>query len=274
MSLLHHSDTAHLIASLTASATQALLIVGEQGSGSHATAEYIADTSLIDTIEPTDIKGNIDHAKGSVRIIQIRTLSDRVKTASQNLETIIIDRADTMGAPAQNAFLKLLEEPRSNLRFILTAHSSTHILPTILSRVQRINLRPISRNQSSTLITELGITDTRTAQQILFLAEGLPAEIYRLASSPDYFSKQIAFAGDARTFMQGSLADRVVIANRYHSDRADALVFLAIAQRILSHSLNAKPSRDLITSLDRYSKTYEAIAAGGNVRLQLLACVV
>ncbi len=274
MSLLHHNDTAHLIASLTASATQAVMIVGGQGSGSRATAEYIADRSLIDTIEPTDIKGNVDHAKGSVRIVQIRELFDRVKTTSQNLETIIIDRADTMGAPAQNAFLKLLEEPRPNLRFILTAHSRAHLLPTILSRVQLVNLRPISRDQSSALISKLGVTDTRTAQQILFLAEGLPAEIYRLANNPDYFSRQIAFASDARTLLQGSVADRVVIANRYHSDRADALVFLAIAQRILSHSLNAKPSRDLITSLDRYSKAYEAIAAGGNVRLQLLACVV
>lgn len=274
MALLLHSDTARLIDALKNSATQSILVTGEMGSGTLEVAKNIAGSTLIDIIQPTDIKGVIDTEKGSVRIVQIREMAERVQTTSQAIETIIIDNADTMGAPAQNAFLKLLEEPRKNLRFILTVHTSAHLLPTILSRVQRVAIRPISKAQSEELIQKLGITDPRTIQQILFLATGLPAEISRLCTDAHYFEQQIAFAGDARIFLQGTVAEKTIIANRYHASRANALLFLATTQRILSHSLHANPSKGIITSLNLYADAYEAIAAGGNVRLQLLACVV
>jgi DNA polymerase III gamma/tau subunit len=274
MPLLLHNDTLQLIVAFKKSAAQAILVTGERGSGTLEVAKYIAGSTLIDTLQPTDIKGALDTEKGSIRIVQIREMVDRVQTTSMSIETIIIDNADTMGAPAQNAFLKLLEEPRPNLRFILTAHSTSHLLPTILSRVQRLAIRPLSRKQSETLITEHGISDPRKMQQILYLAEGLPAEISRLANDTQYFEQQTAFAGDARAFLQGTIAEKIVVINRYHTSRANALHFLAITQRILSHGLKSKPSRDIIASLDRNAHAHEAIVAGGNVRLQLLACVV
>ncbi|MBC7764624.1 hypothetical protein H7Y29_02825, partial [Microbacteriaceae bacterium] len=242
MALFLHNDTALLIDAIKSSAAQAILVTGELGAGTLEVAKNIAGSSLIDIIQPTDIKGAIDTEKGAVRIVQIREMSERVQTTSQIIETVIIDGADTMGAPAQNAFLKLLEEPRKNLRFILTAHSSTHLLPTILSRVQKVPLRPISQEQSENLIHDLKMTDSRKIQQILFLANGLPAEISRLATDDHYFEQQITFAGDSRIFLQGTIAEKTVVANRYHASRAHALLFLAITRRILSHSLNAKPS--------------------------------
>jgi replication-associated recombination protein RarA len=274
MPTLFHKDTKNLIDALKSSATQAILITGGSGSGTLEAAKIIAGTSLIDTILPTDIKGTPDSEKGSVRIVQIRAMSERVQTISKSIETIIIDNADTMGAPAQNAFLKLLEEPRPNLRFILTAHNPVNLLPTILSRVQRVTIRPLSLEQSEQLITDLGIHDARKIQQMLFLAQGLPAELSRLAQDADYFQQQLVFAGDARIFLQGTIAEKTVVANRYHASRPNALLFLAVTQRILSHSLYTKPSRDIIASLSRYAQAHEAIAAGGNIKLHLLACVV
>lgn len=42
--------------------------------------------------------------------------------------------------PAQNSFLKLLEEPPTNVQFVLSTFNKNHLLPTIISRVKIIKL--------------------------------------------------------------------------------------------------------------------------------------
>jgi len=43
--------------------------------------------------------------------------------------------------PAQNSFLKLLEEPPTNVQFVLNTDNKNRLLPTIISRVKIIKLR-------------------------------------------------------------------------------------------------------------------------------------
>lgn len=53
---------------------------------------------------------------------------------------VIIERIDKATLPAQNAFLKPLEEPQKNVIYLLTTESVDNVLPTIVSRVEIINL--------------------------------------------------------------------------------------------------------------------------------------
>lgn len=55
----------------------------------------------------------------------------------------IVDTADDMNANAANALLKLLEEPPSRAMLILLANRPGQLLPTIRSRCQRLDLRPL-----------------------------------------------------------------------------------------------------------------------------------
>lgn len=55
----------------------------------------------------------------------------------------ILTEVDNMGIPAQNALLKILEEPPPNVVFILTCISSMNLLQTIRSRTQIISLMPV-----------------------------------------------------------------------------------------------------------------------------------
>ena len=52
--------------------------------------------------------------------------------------------AENMTDQAQNALLKILEEPPEHTVFILTAENRAMLLPTILSRVQTIRLEPLT----------------------------------------------------------------------------------------------------------------------------------
>jgi DNA polymerase-3 subunit delta' len=55
----------------------------------------------------------------------------------------IVDTADDMNDSAANAILKLLEEPPSRAMLILLSNRPGQLLPTIRSRCQRLDLRPL-----------------------------------------------------------------------------------------------------------------------------------
>jgi DNA polymerase-3 subunit delta' len=55
----------------------------------------------------------------------------------------IVDTADDMNEAAANALLKLLEEPPSRAMLLLVSNVPGRLLPTIRSRCQRLDLRPL-----------------------------------------------------------------------------------------------------------------------------------
>ena len=59
----------------------------------------------------------------------------------------IFSDVDNMGVPAQNALLKVLEEPPKNVIFILTCTNSANILPTIRSRTQQMALNTVAQEE-------------------------------------------------------------------------------------------------------------------------------
>lgn len=65
---------------------------------------------------------------------------------AQNKVYIFSD-VDNMGISAQNALLKVLEEPPKNVIFILTCANSANILPTIRSRTQQMALNTVSQEE-------------------------------------------------------------------------------------------------------------------------------
>jgi DNA polymerase-3 subunit delta' len=56
----------------------------------------------------------------------------------------VVDTADDMNDAAANALLKLLEEPPSRAMLLVLSNTPGRLLPTIRSRCQRLNLRPLN----------------------------------------------------------------------------------------------------------------------------------
>ena len=55
----------------------------------------------------------------------------------------IVDTADDMNDNAANALLKMLEEPPGRAMLLLLSNTPGRLLPTIRSRCQRLDLRPL-----------------------------------------------------------------------------------------------------------------------------------
>lgn len=81
----------------------------------------------------------------AITVEEIRRVTHfRTRTASDHAwRIVIVDPADDMNRNAANALLKTLEEPPARALFILVSHSSGRLLPTIRSRCQSIQLRPL-----------------------------------------------------------------------------------------------------------------------------------
>lgn len=66
----------------------------------------------------------------------------------------IIDEADRLGTKAANAFLKTLEEPPSDVVFILLARIREGVLPTIVSRCQVVPFRHIPAHEAAGILAQ------------------------------------------------------------------------------------------------------------------------
>ncbi|HEY2035194.1 MAG TPA: DNA polymerase III subunit delta' [Rhizomicrobium sp.] len=66
----------------------------------------------------------------------------------------IVDTADDMNPQAANALLKALEEPPARAMLMLLSNAPGQLLPTIRSRCQRLDLRPLSDSELAKELSE------------------------------------------------------------------------------------------------------------------------
>jgi len=81
----------------------------------------------------------------NIKIEQIRELNRRLSFApvSAKYRVCVIQQAEAMGTEAANSFLKTLEEPPSGNILVLNAVEPLNLLPTIVSRCQRVPFQPL-----------------------------------------------------------------------------------------------------------------------------------
>ena len=97
----------------------------------------IAEGSHLDVIE-------IDGASNN-GVEQVRDLRETVRyaPAQGKFKVYIIDEVHMLSTAAFNALLKTLEEPPAHVKFVFATTDPQKVLPTIVSRCQRFDLKPI-----------------------------------------------------------------------------------------------------------------------------------
>lgn len=186
----------------------AYLFAGIPGVGKTSTA--LALTQTVNCREPIDeegcgrctpcrqmISGNFPDLElvrpegQSIKIEQIRNLDRALGFAplSGRYRVSIVRQAEMMTEEAANAFLKTLEEPPPGNILVLTVVEPLDLLPTIVSRCQKVSFRPIPAPLiAAWLGAEKGLEEEK-ASLLAKIADGSLGRAMALSES-DYLEKR------------------------------------------------------------------------------------
>ncbi len=263
--LVIHPTSRRLLANFVVSPGHGLTLHGEKGVGLTTIAREIARS-----INPTDATLVIDTIDGKdISIEQIRELYTLTRSVESVGRTVILDNAERLSLPAQNAFLKLLEEPPAHVHFILVAHELKTLLPTISSRCETIEVRLVTRNDFDDFLQSFGL-DSLRCKQVAFLAAGRPALAKRLIDDDELFNRLADVTKDAREFIAASSYDRLLIAGKYTKHRDEAIMFAATVGSLLTIMLQKKPTQIMAQQSVYVSECIDSLYDNSNIRLQLV----
>lgn len=125
---------------------------------------------------------------------------------------VIIEDAHKLSLTAQNVLLKTLEEPNPSAVMILVTHEVGSIVPTILSRVERVRFGYVPSEE-----IEGGMTNLLTKNQSqmiapFFFSLGRPGMIQRAEIDPENFLKEQEKLGRLFRLSSLSLRERLQLA--------------------------------------------------------------
>lgn len=89
-----------------------------------------------------------------IRVDDVRNINEFLtkKSSLDGWRVVIVDSVDELNNAGANAILKVLEEPPHKTIILLVSHNPNKLLPTILSRCAKINLKPLSDNIVASLL--------------------------------------------------------------------------------------------------------------------------
>jgi DNA polymerase III gamma/tau subunit len=93
----------------------------------------------------------------------------------------ILENAQNLSPQAQNALLKVLEEPPTNVQFLLTCDRATSLLDTVRSRSQIYTLSATEQPQDDGLVAQIALAVCRPKEsELLYLTAPLTKDRVRL----------------------------------------------------------------------------------------------
>lgn len=122
------------------------------GGDSKTRQKYVQDLAL-HSVELIHIFAE----KSTLTIAQIKDLAEPLSTAPRIPRIVWIEEANLLTIPAQNALLKMLEEPPHLTTFYLTCQSQSMLLSTIRSRTQLITLDQSEVDNNPTVLSDLKV---------------------------------------------------------------------------------------------------------------------
>ncbi len=159
-----------------------------------------------------------ERSGGKNTSLSIETVRDVCSTVAlrpmeSSWRVVILDDAETLQEIAQEALLKTLEEPPPFVVLVLLSDDLELLLPTIRSRCQVVNLRPVPSRAVVDSLLATGIGQER-AEEIAALSGGRPGWAHRAAADRKVLQRRMEAVERALAWIMGSGYERLVTAVR------------------------------------------------------------
>jgi len=191
--------------------------------------EYNPDINIISPVD------------GNIEIEEIRKAKERLslKPYHNKIKALIIDDSHLMKSDAQNAFLKMLEEPKGDTLIIFITPFRKMLLKTIRSRAQEIKFSLVSNEEIEKYLISLGAS-SKKAKEISLISSGQIGKainFFEDKSKMDFFNKSIE---DIIFLSRSSISQRFQYAEKLKDDKIKIIEILDIWERFLRREILLK----------------------------------
>lgn len=249
----------------------AIIIEGDKGLGKKTLAKFLAKACLCEENTPClnckschliDVGTHpdcqiLEPEKSTIKVEKIRELRlEAFMTPMQsNGRVFVINDAHTMNLNAQNALLKVLEEPPKNVTFILLTKSASSLLETIRSRCVLLTLAPVPLDiEGAELIAKNRLISFDDAYKLLFRTDG------NIGEAIDYSEENSeSFSSIALEIFNLSINNErlkiLLLLQPYSKDRTAISEIILELKNIISKEMKKKAVKE-ITSLTASKLNY------------------
>ena len=191
---------------------QATLLEGKAGKGTTLTIEMVRQMRAAAALLPVE--------------------------ASRRL--VIVDDAETLLEPAQQALLKTLEEPPLTVTILLLCDEPEALLATVRSRCQEIAVRPQPLSAIAEALVARGVAEEQ-ASEIAVLSRGSAAWAVAAVSDGELLSARRDARAAAAAWLAGSTYERLATAYRlgdqFTKRRDDVIATVQMVVQLLREEL-------------------------------------
>lgn len=220
-----------------------------------------------------DNPGGANSKKKSIKIESIRDLERKISMTSRSRhKVVIIDDAEALNKSAQNALLKVLEEPPENSVIFLIVHDKKKLLPTIVSRCQEKKFSLVSKQEIESIIPD----GTQNKDDILFWSLGRPGLAKIFLSDPEKMKKRQEAEMRFHDLCRQNISQKIAMAENLSKDMECLTETIDCWILIAREIIMGKRRRDCmdpvsaVEILDKLQETKESIiSTNSNVRLNL-----
>jgi DNA polymerase III subunit delta' len=220
--------------------------------------------------------------ESEVKIDQVRELQRQLALTPRQTGrriALLVD-FDLASGEAQNALLKTLEEPAERVVLLLTAGSTAGLFPTLVSRCEVLNLRPVHPDVIARALMLDGDT-AENAHLLAALSGGRPGAARGLRADSEQLAQRNAALDDLARLLSASRNERFTTAETWARRRKRDEELEAVRQRVrprlntwltmwrdallVSHGVKTHPANpDRAVDLERLAGSFsrEALAAG------------
>lgn len=255
--LLAHPKTKADLEVIVADPRACYMLVGAPRSGRLASALFVTTRlhcggqegctgckRIIAGTDP-DVLRLTPNEKGAITIEMAHGLVDSLgkhPSRAGATRVVIVEAAERMTIPAQNALLKVIEEPPANTVILLLVGSLNGVLSTIKSRCQAIYIRSVSVKQ----IQEFG------ASQFIETARGRAGLIMDMMSLPEQNDIIFDIISRADEIMSASSFQRMVLVDKLTADKNQAEIIEWVAYKVSQALRTQNASSQALQSMQNY----------------------
>lgn len=259
--LLLHTNTETALSNLLSDKPHTTLLLGQTGAGKKTIARYIAKELLGSNIAAAAAYYTEISSDKAITIEQIRQLTKflqlKVPGTAAIRRVAVLVKADTMTIEAQNALLKLLEEPPADTMLLLTAEHAQGLLPTIRSRVQILQVSAPTKSHTMAYFSSRGYSSQAIERTYVISAGQIGLMTAVLAGGDDHKLAQDIVR--AKELLQQTSYERLAQVDTLAKSKDVLPGLLAAFKRIAVSALHQAADKQQTKQIESWHERLRAI---------------